>query len=92
MRADLVPFIIHGPAQICFSGGRTSGFMLHEILCANHGLPADCFVVFQNTGKEREETLAFIDECARRWGVPVTWLEWTGSLRVSRNVSVRIAS
>ena len=92
MRADLVPFIIHGPTQICFSGRRTSGFMLHEILCANHGLPADCFVVFQNIGKEREDTLAFIDECARRWGVPVTWLEWTGSLRVSRNVSVRIAS
>ncbi|WP_233863509.1 Nin-like protein [Paraburkholderia adhaesiva] len=52
--------------------------MLHEILCANDGLPADCFVVFQNTGKEREETLAFVDECAQRWRVPVAWIEWTG--------------
>jgi 3'-phosphoadenosine 5'-phosphosulfate sulfotransferase (PAPS reductase)/FAD synthetase len=78
MRADLVPYVIHGPAQICFSGGRTSAFMLRQILCANNGIPADCFVVFQNTGKEREETLTFVDECARRWGVPVTWIEWTG--------------
>jgi 3'-phosphoadenosine 5'-phosphosulfate sulfotransferase (PAPS reductase)/FAD synthetase len=52
--------------------------MLYQILCANSGVPRDCFVVFQNTGKEREETLVFIDECARRWSVPVTWLEWAG--------------
>jgi 3'-phosphoadenosine 5'-phosphosulfate sulfotransferase (PAPS reductase)/FAD synthetase len=67
-----------GPAQICFSGGRTSGYMLHEILKANAGLPADCVVSFQNTGKEREQTLAFIDECARRWHVPIHWIEWDG--------------
>ncbi|WP_434107661.1 phosphoadenosine phosphosulfate reductase family protein [Paraburkholderia caffeinilytica] len=52
--------------------------MLHQVLCANCGLPRDCFVVFQNTGKEREETLAFVDDCARRWSVPVAWIEWTG--------------
>jgi len=78
MLVSLAPYIVCGPAQICFSGGRTSGFMLHEILQANEGLPADCHVLFQNTGKEREETLVFIDECARRWNVPITWLEWDG--------------
>jgi 3'-phosphoadenosine 5'-phosphosulfate sulfotransferase (PAPS reductase)/FAD synthetase len=72
------PYVITGPAQICFSGGRTSGFMLHEILEANGGLPKDCFVTFQNTGKEREETLEFINECAERWRVSVNWLEWDG--------------
>lgn len=73
------PYRIVGPAQICFSGGRTSGYMLRQILDAHDGLlPDDVHVVFQNTGKEREETLVFIDECARRWHVPITWLEWNG--------------
>lgn len=73
------PYRIVGPAQICFSGGRTSGYMLRQILDAHDGvLPSDVHVVFQNTGKEREQTLMFIHECEQRWNVPVTWLEWDG--------------
>lgn len=67
---------IQGPAQICFSRGRTSGYMLHQILEASDGLPQDCHVTFENTGQEREETLVFVEECSRRWHVPVRWLEW----------------
>lgn len=72
------PFVIAGPAQIAFSGGRTSGYMLYQILEANGGLPPDVHVSFQNTGKERKETLEFIHECETRWGVKVNWLEWVG--------------
>ena len=54
---------IQGPAQICFSRGRTSGYMLHQILEASDGLPQDCHVTFENTGQEREETLVFVEEC-----------------------------
>lgn len=79
------PFKISGPAQICFSGGRTSAFMLHQILAANDGLPDDVHVVFQNTGKEREETLAFIHECGVHWGIPIIWLEWDGFIPPGRN-------
>lgn len=61
---------------IAFSGGRTSAYMLHQILEANNGLP-DCSIVsFQNTGREMPETLDFVQECASRWGVPVVWLEY----------------
>lgn len=74
----LAPYVIGGPAQICFSGGRTSAYMLHQILAANDGLPPDCLVAFQNTGKEREETLVFVRECGERWGVHIHWLEWAG--------------
>lgn len=68
--------------------------MLYQILCANNGVPRDCFVVFQNTGKEREETLAFVEECARRWGIAVTWLEWTGFVagKAQRYCTYRIVS
>ncbi|OZI61590.1 hypothetical protein [Bordetella genomosp. 11] len=79
------PYKITGPAQICFSGGRTSGYMLRQILDANGGLPSDCHVTFQNTGKEREETLVFIQECSDRWGVPITWLEWNGFIPPGRS-------
>lgn len=71
------PFLIEGPALISFSGGRTSGYMLHEIVRAHGGrLPDDVKVAFANTGKEREETLRFVHECGSRWGVHVHWLEW----------------
>lgn len=71
------PYLIQGPALISFSGGRTSAYMLKQILDAHDGkLPDDVHVTFANTGKEREETLVFVNECARRWGVKVHWLEF----------------
>lgn len=71
------PYLIQGPALISFSGGRTSAFMLHEILHAHDGqLPGDVVVAFANTGKEREETLRFVHECSVRWDVKVHWIEW----------------
>lgn len=71
------PYFVQGPALISFSGGRTSAFMLWQILQAHGGtLPDDVIVVFANTGKEREETLRFVHECGSRWGVHIHWLEW----------------
>lgn len=71
------PYFIEGPALISFSGGRTSAYMLFKILEAHNGmLPANVVVAFANTGKEREETLRFVHECASRWDVKVNWVEW----------------
>src|SRR5215472_14822862 len=71
------PYRVEPPALVSFSGGRTSAFMLHEILRAYGGeLPPGVVVAFANTGKEREETLRFVHECGTRWGVHVHWLEW----------------
>ena len=68
---------IGGPALISFSGGRTSGYMLRHILDAHGGrLPDDMRVCFANTGRERPETLDFVQECGERWGVKIVWLEW----------------
>lgn len=66
-----------GNVQIAFSGGRTSAYMLKQILDANGGGLQDlCVVTFQNTGLEMPETLDFVQECADRWGVHVVWLEY----------------
>lgn len=70
------PYKIPRPALISFSGGRTSGFMLHNIIQAYGGkLPDDIYVVFANTGKEAPETLDFVHEVSEKWGVHINWLE-----------------
>lgn len=66
-----------GNVQISFSGGRTSAYMLHQILEANGGIPEGRVeVMFQNTGREMEQTLDFVHEVGQRWGVMITWTEY----------------
>jgi 3'-phosphoadenosine 5'-phosphosulfate sulfotransferase (PAPS reductase)/FAD synthetase len=76
------PFLIDGPTCISFSGGRTSAYMLWRVLQSNGGFPEQARVLFCNTGKEEEATLRFVNECAVRWGVPITWLEYIDSAGV----------
>ena len=60
-----------------FSGGRSSAYMLFQILAAHRGsIPANCHVVFCNTGQEHEATLGFVDRWAREWNVDIDWLEY----------------
>lgn len=71
------PFLLPPQSVLSFSGGRTSGYLLRRVLDAFGGrLPSDRAVVFCNTGKEREETLEFVEECHQRWDVPIHWLEY----------------
>jgi len=65
-----------GNVAIAFSGGRTSAYMLRQILDANGELPDRAVVTFQNTGREMPQTLDFVAEVGRRWGVPIVWLEY----------------
>ncbi len=71
------PYLLpEGNIQISFSGGRTSAFMLHQILQANGDLPERCQIMFANTGREMPQTLDFVHECGSRWGVSIVWLEY----------------
>lgn len=71
------PYILpSGKIQISFSGGRTSAYMLHQIVEANGGLSDRCEIVFANTGREMPQTLDFVHEVSQRWQVPITWVEW----------------
>lgn len=69
-----------GLVQISFSGGRTSAYMLHQIMEANGGLRDGVEVVFTNTGREFPETLDFVAEVGQRWGVAITWVEYRRSI------------
>lgn len=58
-----------------FSGGRTSAFM-GKLLKENPKYKDfDKVFIFANTGKEREETLNFINKCDIEWGLNIVWLE-----------------
>jgi 3'-phosphoadenosine 5'-phosphosulfate sulfotransferase (PAPS reductase)/FAD synthetase len=75
--------ITHTPAEIAFSGGRTSGYMLYHLLKAHrYKLPKDVVVAFENTGEEAEETYEFVAEVARRWEVPIVWLEYSDTFTI----------
>jgi 3'-phosphoadenosine 5'-phosphosulfate sulfotransferase (PAPS reductase)/FAD synthetase len=74
------PFKIDGPTCLQFSGGRSSAYLLWRALNANGGLPSEAAVCFDNTGKEEEATLRFVDRCAREWGVTIHWLEYRRGL------------
>lgn len=83
------PYKVEGPAIIQVSGGRTSGFMLRQILDAHGGtLPDNVTACFQNTGKEHEATLVFLREMQRRWSVPITWLEFTWTKEAGKGFRV----
>jgi len=70
------PYKIPTPSIISFSGGRTSGYMLHKILDAYNGvLPDDIYVAFANTGKEAPETLDFVKDVEDKWDIKIYWLE-----------------
>lgn len=84
------PFKITGPAVVSFSGGRTSGLMLYRILESHGGkLPGDVKVVFNNMGKERPETLDFVERCSAEWGVEIVWTEYTSAPKAGERKKTR---
>lgn len=56
---------------ISFSGGRSSGMMLHQMRHQH-----DVLAIFANTGKEFPQTLDFVRDCENRFQVPIVWLEY----------------
>lgn len=59
---------------VCFSGGRTSGYMA-KWLIDNKSKEYNLHFVFNNTGKERSETLDFVDRCDKEFGLNLIWIE-----------------
>ncbi len=71
------PYLITEPTCISFSGGRTSAYMLYQVLQAHDGkMPDQAIVCFANTGKEEENTLKFVHDCSVNWGVKIHWIEY----------------
>lgn len=59
---------------VSFSGGKTSAYMSY-MLKKDYGHKYDMRFVFANTGLENEQTLKFVDQCDRAFGLDVVWIE-----------------
>jgi hypothetical protein len=60
---------------ISFSGGETSGMMTHLLHTVWRGRYSEVVIVFANTGQENEETLEFVRDFDRHFGVKTIWVE-----------------
>jgi len=61
---------------ISFSGGETSGYMLYFLTNLwEDRHEYDMAIVFANTGEENEETLQFVEDCGKLFGVDIVWVE-----------------
>ena len=70
------PYLINPPASINFSGGRSSAFMLHNIIEAHQGcLPEGIEVVFCNTGLEHKGTYDIIHDFSEHYKIKINWIE-----------------
>ena len=65
------------PNVVSFSGGQTSGYMLRRLLDTEPDFAKRFRVIFCNTGKEHDATLDFVHDVESKWGIKVTWLEYT---------------
>ena len=61
------------PILMSFSGGRSSALAMR--LLTLEKVPDNMFILFANTGKERQETLDFVNECSIQWNLPIVWIE-----------------
>lgn len=69
------------------SGGRTSMYIAYEMLGTENAI-----FIFQNTGREREETYEFLDRCDKAFGLNLIWLEYQKEPPFYRVVSFETAS
>lgn len=69
-------FPLDEPIMLSFSGGRSSAFLLFQMLKFFGGQPDNLHILFANTGKEMPETLDFVKDCAINFGCKIVWLEY----------------
>lgn len=69
-------FKIKGTTCVNVSGGRTSAYLLKNVIDSNNGIPDDTHIIFCNTGKEEEATLKFVNDISLNWNVNIVWLEY----------------
>lgn len=60
---------------ISFSGGETSAFMAQWLIDKKANQYDYLLCLFANTGQENEQTLEFVEQCDKRFGLNVVWVE-----------------
>lgn len=60
---------------VSVSGGRSSGMMARHIQTSPKYQDFNKLYIFANTGKEREETLQFVNDMSYYWDMTIVWIE-----------------
>ena len=60
---------------VSFSGGRSSALMAKRMKECPYWSQKNLVFCFSNTGKERVETLDFVDRCDREFDLSLVWVE-----------------
>lgn len=76
---------------VSFSGGQTSAYMTKWCI-DNLSDKYEIVVVFANTGKEREETLEFVNECDKRFGFNTIWVEAVVNPEKGKGTSFKVVA
>jgi len=85
-------FLSGGNILISFSGGRTSAFMAKLIFELPKYKNFKKLVVFANTGKEKEETLKFVNECDKAFNLDVVWIETDVNHKKGKGTDYKVVS
>ena len=85
-------FLSGGNILISFSGGRTSAFMAKLIFELPKYKNFKKLVVFANTGKEKEETLKFVNECDKAFNLDVVWIEADVNHKKGKGTDYKVVS
>jgi 3'-phosphoadenosine 5'-phosphosulfate sulfotransferase (PAPS reductase)/FAD synthetase len=59
---------------VSVSGGRSSALMA-KMIWDTYRDSHELLFVFANTSREKEETLVFLDQLDKIWGLPIVWIE-----------------
>ena len=85
-------FLSGGNILISFSGGRTSAFMAKLIFELPKYKNFKKLVVFANTGKEKEETLKFVNESDKAFNLDVVWIEADVNHKKGKGTDYKVVS
>jgi len=82
----------HSKLVASVSGGRTSMFMAYWIKTSGLFKNIHVRFIFANTGKEKEETLIFINECDKRFNLNIVWIEAAIRQKKKKGVGYKIVN
>lgn len=73
---------------LSLSGGETSGMLAYNLFTSGF----DVTYLFANTGLENNETLDFIHNMEKEWGISVVWLEAVVNPKHGQGITHRVTS
>lgn len=78
--------------SVSFSGGRSSAAMVWIVLNSSRYADYEKQFIFANTGQEHPATLDFVNECDKRWGLNIVWLEANIDARHKKGTGFNVVS